>query len=55
MLGLMMKHDLMISDLIEHAANVHADREIYTLNTNMTEHRYTWGDCALRVKKHKKR
>jgi len=51
MLGLMMKHDLMISDLIEHAANVHADREIYTLNTNMTEHRYTWGDCALRVKK----
>ena len=51
MLGLMMQHDLMISDLIEHAAIVHADREIYTLNTNMTEHRYTWGDCAVQVRK----
>lgn len=49
--GLMMKHELMISDLIEHAATVHKDREIYTLNTDMTEHRYGWGDCAVRVRK----
>ena len=51
MQGLMMKHELMISDLIEHAANVHRDREIYTLNTDMSEHRYTWADCAVRVRK----
>jgi len=51
MQGLMMQHDLMISDLIEHAAKVHTDREIFTLNTDMTEHRYTWGDCAKRVRK----
>lgn len=50
MQGLMMKHDLMISDLIEHAAKVHKDREIYTLNTDMSEHRYSWGDCAARVR-----
>jgi len=51
MQGLMMKHELMISDLIEHAAKVHKDREIYTLNTDMSEHRYTWADCAVRVRK----
>ena len=51
MQGLMMKHELMISDLIEHAAVVHKDREIYTLNTDMTEHRYTWADCAVRTRK----
>jgi fatty-acyl-CoA synthase len=51
MQGLMMKHELMISDLIEHAATVHRTREIYTLNTDMSEHRYTWGDCATRVRK----
>ena len=51
MLGLMMKHELMISDLIEHAAVVHKDREIYTLNTDMSEHRYTWSACAVRVRK----
>lgn len=46
-----MDHDLMISDLIEHAAKVHNRREIYTLNTDGTEHRYTWADCAKRVRK----
>ncbi|MEP1231359.1 MAG: AMP-binding protein, partial [Litorimonas sp.] len=51
MQGLMMKHELMISDLIEHAAKVHSDREIYTLNTDMSEHCYTWTDCAVRVRK----
>lgn len=51
MQGLMMQRELMISDLIEHAAKVHKDREIYTLNTDMSEHRYTWADCANRVRK----
>ena len=51
MLGLMMSHELMISDLIEHAAEVHSDREIFTLDTDMSEHRYTWADCAVRVRK----
>ncbi len=49
--GLMMKQELMISDLLEHAAKVHKDREIYTLQTNMTEHRYTWSEAARRTKK----
>ena len=51
MQGLMMKQELMISDLIEHASKVHSTREIFTLNSDMTEHRYTWSDCAVRVKK----
>ena len=46
-----MKHELMISDLIEHAATVHRDREIFTVNSDMSEHRYTWADCAVRVRK----
>ncbi len=49
--GLMMKQELMISDLLEHAAKVHKDREIYTLNTDLTEHRYTWSECAARTRK----
>lgn len=49
--GLMMKHELMISDLIEHAANVHRDREIFTLDTDLSQHSYTWKDCAARVRK----
>ena len=51
MQGLMMKQELMISDLIDHASKVHSTREIFTLNSDMTEHRYTWSDCAVRVKK----
>ena len=51
MQGLMMKQELMISDLLEHAAKVHGTREIFTLKTDMTEHRYTWADCAARTRK----
>jgi len=51
MQGLMMQQELMISDLIEHAAKVHRNRGIYTLNADMTEHRYTWADCAARTRK----
>ena len=51
MQGLMMKQELMISDLIEHAAEVHRDQQIYSLNSDMSEHRYNWADCAQRVRK----
>lgn len=51
MQGLMMQRELMISDLIEHAAKVHTNREIFSLNADMSEHRYSWGDCAVRVRK----
>ncbi len=51
MQGLMMSRELMISDLIEHAAEVHSTREIVTLETDMTQSRYTWADCAVRVRK----
>ena len=49
--GLMMHHDLMISDLIEHAAKVHGNREIYTFTTEGKDHRTTWGEIAVRVRK----
>lgn len=51
MQGLMMKHELMISDLLEHAAKVHKTREIYSRNSDGSEFRYTWDDCAKRTKK----
>ncbi|MBC6403770.1 MAG: long-chain-fatty-acid--CoA ligase [Hyphomonadaceae bacterium] len=51
MQGLMMKQELMISDLIEHAAKVHGSREIYTLETDRSEHTYNWGACAARTRK----
>ena len=51
MLGLMMSRELMISDLIEHAATVHTKREIMSVNSDMSQHRYGWGNCAMRVRK----
>jgi fatty-acyl-CoA synthase len=51
MQGLMMQRQLMISDLIEHAALNHSTREIFTRETDGSDHRYTWGECAARVKK----
>ena len=51
MQGLMMKHELMISDLIEHAGKVHRNREIFSRETNGKDYTYTWADCAKRVRK----
>ena len=51
MQGLMMKQELMISDLIEHAAKVHRNREIYSRETNGEDFTYTWADCAHRARK----
>lgn len=50
MQGLMMHQQLMISDLLEHAQQNHSSQEIFTRETNGNDHRYTWGDCAARVK-----
>ncbi len=51
MQGLMMGQQLMISDLLEHAARNHASREIYSRESNGQEHRYGWGECASRARK----
>jgi len=51
MQALMMKQQLMISDLLEHAALNHSTQEIFTRETDGSDHRYTWADCAKRVKK----
>jgi len=51
MQGLMMKRELMISDLIEHAATNHSAQEIFTRETDGNDHRYNWADCLKRVKK----
>ena len=50
MLGQMMDHQLMISDLIEHAGRNHSTQEIFTRETDGSDHRYTWGDCADRAR-----
>ena len=42
MQGLMMKQELMISDLIEHAGKVHRNREIFSRETNGADYTYTW-------------
>ena len=51
MQGLMMKNELMISDLIEHASKVHRNREIFSRETDGTDFTYTWSECAVRVRK----
>ncbi|PHR93245.1 MAG: long-chain fatty acid--CoA ligase [Robiginitomaculum sp.] len=51
MQALMMHQQLMISDLIEHAAQNHSNQEIFSRETDGSDHRYTWGDCAKRVRK----
>jgi fatty-acyl-CoA synthase len=47
----MMHQQLMISDLIEHVSQNHGSREIFTRETDGSDHTYTWADCAKRVKK----
>ena len=51
MQGLMMDHQLMISDLIEHVDKNHSHQEIVTRETTGEIHRYSWADCAKRVRK----
>ena len=51
MLGLMMKQELMISDLLTHVEDVHPSQEIYSRESDGSEHRYSWAECAVRVKR----
>jgi len=48
MLGLMMDRPLLISSLIEHAAEYHGDNEIVSRSTEGPIHRYTYADAAKR-------
>ncbi|PXX16849.1 fatty-acyl-CoA synthase [Paraburkholderia tropica] len=49
--GLMQQRQLLISDLIEHAANNHGDREIVSNLGNGHIHRYTWSGALGRSKR----
>ncbi|RQS68181.1 long-chain fatty acid--CoA ligase [Burkholderia sp. Bp8963] len=48
--GLMQQRQLLISDLIEHAANYHGDQEIVSHPGNGRTHRYTWSAALGRSK-----
>ena len=50
MLGLMQDRQLLISNLLEHAALNHADREIVSCPIEGGEHRYTYAECSDRTK-----
>jgi len=49
--GLMMDRPLLISSLLEHAANVFHDREIVSRTVEGGEHRYTWCEAAGRARR----
>ncbi len=51
MRGLMMDHELMVSDLIEHAALNHGFQEIVSRTVEGPIHRYTYADALKRIKK----
>ncbi len=51
MLGLMMNRPLLISSLIEHAAQYHSDTEIVSRTAEGPMHRYTYAEANLRSKK----
>src|SRR5215469_3867206 len=48
--GLMQQRQLLISDLIEHAANNHSDQEIVSNLGDGIFHRYTWSAARRRSK-----
>lgn len=48
MLGLMMDRPLLISQIIEHAAEYHGDNEIVSRSVEGPIHRYTYADAARR-------
>ena len=50
MLGLMQNRPLLISNLIEFAAEHHGDAEIVSRRVEGDIHRYTWADCANRAR-----
>lgn len=51
MLGMMMNSPLLVSSILRHAANYHADTEIVSRTVEGPVHRYTYGDLSNRAKK----
>lgn len=51
MQGLMMDRPLVISSIIEHAANYHSDTEIVSVNTRGGQHRTNYGEIRDRSRK----
>jgi acyl-CoA synthetase (AMP-forming)/AMP-acid ligase II len=51
MRGMMMDRQMLISEIIDHAARSHGDTEIVSVNTVSGEHRYTYRDCRNRALK----
>ena len=51
MLGLMQEHKLLVSSLIEHAANCHPDAEIVSRTVEGPIHRSTYGEVHRRAKR----
>jgi fatty-acyl-CoA synthase len=49
--GLMMDEPLLISSILKHASQNHADTEIVSRTVEGPIHRYTYADCALRARK----
>jgi fatty-acyl-CoA synthase len=50
MFGLMQRHPLLISSLIDYAARNHGDTEILSRRVEGDIHRYTWGEAQRRSK-----
>lgn len=51
MQGSMMDRELLIPEIIDHAARYHGDTEIVSVNTGGGEHRYDYGQCRQRCLK----
>ena len=51
MQGLMMQHELMISDILRHVEVAHGTREVFSRETDGSDFIYTWADCARNARK----
>ncbi|ARP54906.1 long-chain fatty acid-CoA ligase [Alcaligenes faecalis] len=51
MLGMMMNTPLLVSSILRHAANYHADREVVSQTVEGHIHRYTYADLSKRSQK----
>ncbi len=51
MLGLMMDAPLLIPNILDHAARLYGRKTIVSRNEDSSLHRYTYAECAVRVRK----
>lgn len=51
MLGMMMNTPLLVSSILRHAANYHADTEVVSQTVEGPVHRYTYSDLSKRSQK----